>query len=739
MPYELVLAEKPSAAKKIAESLSDSKIIKESDKGVPYYLVSHKTADGKHKDLVVAAAVGHLFGVDEKEKGGWTYPVFNMEWKPSSSNKGGAYTKKYADTLKKLAKGANEFTVATDYDIEGEVIGLNVVKYIFKQKDANRMHFSTLTKPALREAYAKKSPTLNWGQANAGETRHFLDWLYGINLSRALSLSVKRAKNMFKILSIGRVQGPALKIITDKEKTIQAFVPEAYWQVELTGVVKGAPIVAMHKEDKFQEIEKANTVIATTKNPDAKVDEIENRQFKQAVPVPFDLTTLQTEAYRSLKIQPKDTLAIAQILYTDGLISYPRTSSQKYPKELELDKVMKELLKHGTYKPLAEKLLQKPLVPNEGSKTDPAHPAIYPTGQFKGLSGRDEKLFDLIVRRFMAVFSEPATRETMKIIVDCNGEPFVTKGTRTVEKGWHEFYGPHVKQEEEELPKVEKGDKIDVQKIERLDKMTQPPKRYTPASIIKELEKRNLGTKATRANIVENLYNRGYVNDKSIEATGLGMRTVATLEKYCPLILDEKMTRQFEEEMEEIRENKKTEEAVLEDAKKALTEILTDFKSKELAIGAELAEASIETRDELSFVGKCPKCKEGDLQIRKGKFGQFIACNKYPDCQTTFSIPAKAKVSSMKKDCEECGYPIISIASGKRPKVTCLNPDCKSKQTEEEDKEMSQEAKKPCPKCGKGNLVVRKSIYGKFVACDQYPKCKHTVKQDKKEEPDENM
>ncbi|RME78385.1 DNA topoisomerase I [Candidatus Woesearchaeota archaeon] len=728
MPYELILAEKPSAAKKIAEALSDSKIIKENNKGVPYYLVSHTTKDGKHKDIVVASAVGHLFGVDEEEKSGWTYPVFNMKWVPTYLSKKGNYAKKYADTLKKLAKGANEFTIATDYDIEGEVIGLNIVRHLFKQKDANRMHFSTLTKNELRKAYENKMPHLDWGQANAGETRHFLDWLYGINLSRALSLSVKRAKNMFKVLSIGRVQGPALKIITDKEKEIQAFEPKPYWQIELTGVVRGAPLIALHAQDKFWEKEDATKAYEHAKGHDAKVAKIETRQFEQKPPTPFDLTSLQTEAYRSLKIQPKDTLAIAQTLYTDGLISYPRTSSQKYPKELGLDKVMREFLKHGTYKKLAEKLLQKPLIPNEGSKSDPAHPAIYPTGQFKQLTGREEKIYDLIVRRFLAVFAEPAKRETMKITLDCNGEEFSSKGTRTVYPGWHEFYGPHVKLEEEELPKVEKGDVVKVEKLELLEKQTQPPKRYTPASIIKELEKRNLGTKATRANIIENLYQRGYVNDKSIEATGLGMRTVATLEKYCPEILDEEMTRKFEEEMEEIRAQKKKEEEVLEEAKTNLSKILDHFKKNEALIGEELAQATIETRDELSHIGKCPSCKSGDLQVRKGKYGQFIACNKYPDCKTTFSIPAKAKVTSMKKECEHCGYPIVSIGTGKRPRVTCLNPDCPGKKNEDEEKQMKKAESNPCPSCGKGQLVIRKSIYGKFVACDQYPKCKYTQK-----------
>src|SRR3989338_48379 len=198
--YELIITEKPNAALKIAQSLADGKPIKKNISGVPYYEVTH----GK-KDLVIGCAVGHLFTITEKDKKkGWTYPVFDVKWEQNSKvNKGAAYTAKYASTLKKLAENANVFTVATDYDIEGEVIGYNVLKYLCKQKNAKRMKYSTLTRDELRESFDKASKTLDWGQVNAGLTRHELDWYYGINLSRALSLAVK-STGSFKILSSGR-------------------------------------------------------------------------------------------------------------------------------------------------------------------------------------------------------------------------------------------------------------------------------------------------------------------------------------------------------------------------------------------------------------------------------------------------------------------------------------------------------------------------------------------------------
>ncbi|MEA2037786.1 MAG: DNA topoisomerase I [Nanoarchaeota archaeon] len=729
--YELIICEKPQAASKIAAALADGKAIKENMNGVPYYKVTR----GK-KDLVVGCAVGHLYGLNQKKgEKKWAFPVFDIQWEPAhETRKNAAFSKKYLTTLKKLAKDANEFTVATDYDIEGEVIGLNVVRYACKKKDAARMKFSTLTKDDLIEAYEKKSKTLDWGQANAGETRHYLDFFNGINYSRALTSSIKKA-GAFKIMSTGRVQGPALKIIVDREKEIKAFNPIPYWQIHLDGNVKAQDIEAWHKEDKFWEKKKADTVMKNVKGKkEGVVDKLDKRQYNQAPPMPFDLTTLQTESYRCFGIQPKDTLAIAQDLYTSGFISYPRTSSQQLTPKIGYSKILSLLSNQKEYNELCKKLMKGKLEPNNGKKTDPAHPAIYPTGITPHLDDRMEKIYDLITRRFMATFGEPAVRETMNLNIDVNKEIFIAKGTRTVERGWHVYYGSYVRLEEIELPAVKKGDVVKIKKIESLEKQTEPPKRYTPASIIRELEKRNLGTKATRASIVDTLFQRGYVHGKAIAATELGIRTTETLEKYVPKILDEEMTRHFELEMEEVRDGKKKEEVVLEDSKKTITKILGQFKKNEKKIGDELLGAHRETRDKMTTLGKCPKCKEGVLQIRKGKFGAFAACNKYPDCKTTFSLPNGVKIVPADKTCEICGFVMVKkILAKKRPQDFCLNPDCKSKHVEGEDGKLAKDiakgnVEKKCDKCGKGNMVLRKSIYGSFLGCDCYPKCKNIEK-----------
>ncbi len=716
---ELIITEKPKAAMMIASALADGKPVKKNNAGVPYYEIKKG-----HKHIIVGCAVGHLFGIGEKKdkkRKGWTYPVFDVEWKPVYEiDKGAAFSKKYITALRALCKEADSFVVATDYDIEGETIGLNVVKYICKQKDAKRMKFSTLTKEDLVKAYETASPHLDWGQANAGVARHEMDWYYGINLSRALTSSIKKA-GFFKILSIGRVQGPALKIIVNREKEIKAFKSEPFWLVELKASCKKGDFIAWHEKDKFWKKDDAEKVVSKTKGHDGTISDVKKDEFKQSPPFPFDLTTLQTEAYRCFRINPKETLEIAQDLYTSGYISYPRTSSQILPPAIGFANLIKALSKQKDYSSLCSELLKRELSPNNGKKSDPAHPAIFPTGIApKAVKPRSMKIYDLIVRRFLATFAEPAIRQTMTVSIDINSEKFIAKGITTVEKGWHKFYGEYARMKEEELPQIEKSDGVKNKGIVLHDKETQPPKRYTPASIIRELEKKNLGTKATRSEIVDTLFRRGYVTGQAIEATDLGIQTVQTLEKFSPEIVDEELTRHFELEMEEILHKKKSGDEVLDEARVVLEKILSGFKKKEKEIGEGLVTATKESEEKANTVGKCPNC-QNILMIRKGKFGRFIACNSYPDCKTTFNLPKTGLIKVTEDSCKDCGKPVILIIKkAKQPQAICINPVCPSKVVATDVKE------KPCPTCKEGTVVLRSSIYGAFLACNRFPKCRYT-------------
>lgn len=673
--YTLIITEKPQAALKIASALGNARKLVENT--VPYYELEREG-----KKIVVACAVGHLFGLGQmKGESGW--PVFNIEWR--ADFKKNVWAKKYYIVLGKLVKNASEFIVATDYDIEGEVIGLNIIRFLAHQKDASRMKFSSLTKPELEEAYEKKASTLNWGQAIAGETRHFLDWMYGINLSRALMEAIKKAGS-FKIMSVGRVQGPALYLIVLKEREIQKFKPEPYWQVY---------IIVQSQELKYvKDITKKSDLIAFQKLKGRQVQvTTEKNEQKIQPPAPFDLTTLQTEAYKFYGITPSRTLQIAQGLYLGGLISYPRTSSQKIPDAINPLSIIKRLGKTYDTKLCINK------TPVEGSKSDPAHPSIYPTGEYGEVSGEDKKIYDLIVRRFLSCFCDPALIANKTIIAMLNNYKFTAKGLEILKKNWMEVY--KTKLQEKELPDINGTYPIDESRIE--EKETQPPNRYTPASIVRELEKKNLGTKSTRASIVETLYNRGYIQGQSIQATAIGMSLINSLEKHSPVIIDENLTREFEKEMDSIVSAKKDlkgkEDKIIKDAKETIILISEKFKKEELEIGLELVNATKDLREQERQANElqiCPKCKKNKLRILYGKKFKryFVACSGYPECKTTFSLPPNSliKPSKDREDkqefCEKCQFPLLlAIRKGKRPWKFCFNPECPTRDEYKRKKE----------------------------------------------------
>jgi len=663
--YELVITEKPQAALKIASALGKSE--RKGTKGVYYYEVNRQG-----KKIIVACAVGHLFTLTQKSPGS-NVPIFDIRWVPNYFVKKSDFTKKYYETILKLVKDAGKITIATDYDVEGEVIGLNVMRYICGQDDANRMKFSTLTEKELNEAYEKKSEHINWGQAIAGETRHYLDWFYGINLSRALMNAIKTT-GKFKIMSIGRVQGPALNLIVKKEKEIQSFKSQPYWQIFIN--IEKPKLELQHNKDLFDKSELKKFENLNGKKAIAKTEKTQNILPPNP---PFNLTTLQTEAYKFHGITPSNTLRAAQGLYLAGLISYPRTSSQKLPSSIGYEKIL-DVLKIR-YK--VSKLITKNK-PIEGKKTDPAHPSIYPTGNKQILSGDEEKIYNLIVRRFLSLFCDNAVIDNKKVSATVDNLIFLARGSEIKKKAWMEIYPSKLK--EIEIPDVKGEVTITDSRIE--EKETQPPKRYSQASMISQLEKRNLGTKATRSSILETLYDRGYVKERSIEATPLGISLIETLEKYSPIIIDEKLTRKFESELEGIQQSKKDfekkEEKVIKEAKKTITEIAQQFDKNEKKIGQELLRANvkqIEQMREENKLTKCQKCKKGNLAITYSKKTRrhFVACDAYPDCKTTYSLPPNGVIKKTEKVCEECGFPMLMrLTKGRKPWIFCFNTECKT-------------------------------------------------------------
>jgi len=677
--YTLIISEKPQAALRTATALAEGKVKKYSKKGA-YWLEFTRS----NKKIIVVPAVGHLFVLNTIRGEGWNYPEFDTEWVPTFSKKGSEFTKKYYENIKHLVKNAESFIIATDYDTEGEVIGYNILRFLCKQKDAKRMKFSTLVKDDLVEAYENVVEHIDFGQAEAGLTRHYLDFHWGINTTRALTLAMKEfMKNAFVVVSSGRVQSPTLKLLTDKEIEIKKFVPVPYWQLILTWLHDGKGIEAVYEEERIWKKDKALKVLEECKNKDAKVKDLEKKTHKVLPPLPLNTTTLQTEAFRCFGFSPRQTMSVAEALYNQALISYPRTASQKLPTKIGYKKILQGLSKIKEFKEISKELLSKPLKPREGKRTDPAHVAIYPTGEKpKGLTNQQKNLYMMIVKRFFSVFGEPAVRESTKVTLIVNKHIFVSSGVKTISPGWLRYYGEFVRMEDELLPELKKGQTVDIKDLKMEEKETQPPKRYSQASIIKEMEKLGLGTRATRAGILHTLYNRGYVEGKSIEVTDFGREVIEILDEHCPRIVSVEMTRKFEQEMELVEEGKKRRKEVIEASKTVLIEILEDFKKNQSKIGKSLSKAYISFKREQKFIGKCPDCK-GDLRIitsrRTGK--RFVGCSNYEKgCRFSTPLPQSGSIKGLNKPCDICGFPLIAVRFRRKWFTSCTNMKCPSKE-----------------------------------------------------------
>ncbi len=1244
MTYTLIIAEKPDAAMRLALALAESKLNKKTSKyGVDYY----EFYRGKRKFLV-APAVGHLFNLKQKGKG-WGYPIFDVEWVPSfRAVKKSAFSEKYFRTMEEVAKNASGFIIACDMDIEGSTLGYNILRFICKKNDAKRMKFSTLTKPDLVKSYEEIMPHLDWQNIESGEVRHILDFYYGINTSRALTSSIKKAASRFALLTTGRVQGPILSILAEREAEIKKFIPTPYWQIQAKLLIDKQEIIAEYEKEKLWEKGEAEKIRKESDSSKAIVEDVAKKQYRQSPPSPFNVTSLQTEAYRFFGYSPQQTMQIAQRLYTAAYLSYPRTSvdwkdtlyiidssgltqrvkigefidsmmresdqiisdgdseelevhgiktfsvnaesnkveikdikklirhpieedlyeiatregkkvratkshslftfkngkivsiptkeleigdfivaiknmdsdygvedinlleravklnmikeisithikgtsiydltykmkngndyrfrdaipldvllehinykdilnlplkiraragknkfempikqkmtpelarllgyfdsegckwmkggckatyevclaqenedvlkdmvycvnsvfdinlspvryrnntnkirlygksffnifrllgcdgnhltkstsdlilsgsritvakylkaffagdgyvhlsgegmcyvttsenladsisfllsrrgiqsrilevepverrrmkskvfiigiygrsntgrfseeigfvkdfhknqaarlspkvnessttfesvpkelidwssfiagvsdvgkrytgvyhtktitlaqvsrikehksnpyleeiysfltsdislsqivsiekvapttqfvydisvegnenfvggfgqillhnsSEKLPPSINYREMLQSLAQIKRYAPLAKALLALAILkPNEGKNIDPAHEAIHTTVEVPNLEKlrtQERNIYDLVARRILATFAGEAMRESMQVKMNIGKHLFSTTGRRTLERGWMQYYGPYAKAEEIILPDLKKGDTAKVSKVEMLSKETSPPPRYSQAAMIKELDKRNLGTRATRASILQTLYDRHYVSDKSIKVTDLGMAVASTLKKYVPDLVDEKLTRSFEKDIEKIYEGKAKKEKIYGEAKKALTKISNEFKEHEEKIGKELGKAIIITQEDRSTLGPCKVCG-GNLKALFSIFTKksFAGCSNYsrckicgfskkackckckicggekgkckdawkekvwvPTCSVGFPLPGQGTYQRLDKICDKCGTPMIRVIRlGKRPFNMCLDPKCETK------------------------------------------------------------
>jgi DNA topoisomerase-1 len=682
MTTTLIITEKPDAALHVAEALST----KTQPREVRYGRISFYEIQNDKERILVCPASGHLYGVAAKgtEKKS-QYPVWDYSWKPIHLiERGRSRQENLIRLIAKVSPEADRFISACDYDIEGSLIGYTILKYACGGADAKaqRMKFSTLTSKELREAYENVQPRLDYELAYAGMCRHEVDWLYGINLSRALTQSAYRVSNSYSTLSTGRVQGPTLRFIVDREREIQTFVPTPYWALRSIIDVDGKLVEAEFEIERFDVKAQAEQIVKDCSGRSGIIEKLESRIFKLSPPTPFDLSALQSEAYRHFGYTPRIALGIAERLYLDQLISYPRTSSQKLPLSIGYAEIMKGLSQIVAYRGHTQSLLSSgTLLPHEGKKEDPAHPAVYPTGTVpkRPLDYREQKLFDLIVRRFLATFGDTATKQSEKATIKVGEHSFFLHGSRILEKGWIPLYGPYAKFDEVTLPPLKEGQQVVVKEINLDEKRTQPPPRFNPSSLLKAMEDAEIGTKATRADIIETLYRRGYVKEQRMVATPLAFRVTEILTKYCPKVVDVTFTRELETMMEQIQEGKQAREHVVLETVAYLKPVIEDLKLKEEEIGKELT-AIIRDMwvDSHTLFVPCPKCGSNLKWVKNPKTGKrFIGCaGKFTkNCTFSLPLPQFGKLTLLEKRCPECGFQLVQVRSkGRRPMVSC--PRC---------------------------------------------------------------
>lgn len=544
---------------------------------------------------------------------------------------------------------------------------------------AKRMKFSTLTPEELRDAYDHMLPRLDFPLVNAGLCRHEVDWLYGINLSRALTESARKSSGRYTTLSTGRVQGPTLRFLVEREQEIETFVPIPHWEIEATVEINGKTVQAEFEVRKFDVKAEAERVASFSDGKEGWVEDVESKATRVVPPFPFDLSSLQAEAYRLFGMAPRYSLGIAERLYLDALISYPRTSSQKLPASIDCRGVLQRLSKNLTYERHATALLDlRDLHPSEGKKVDPAHPAIYPTGALpkRSLEPRESKIYDLIVKRFMATFGPPATRETTKATINIDGLKFYLRGSRIVAAGWIDLYKPYARFEDVNLPIVNKGTCVMFRSVKAVEKLSQPPPRYNPSSLLREMEANEIGTKATRAEIIETLVRRAYIQGDRIKVTPLGFQVVEVLEKYCPRVLDVAFTRELEEMMVNIELGREEKQRVVNEAINHLKPIIDELKAHENDVGEQLSFTIRQARTAgLTLSVPCPKCGRRLHVVRSRKSKKrFIGClGKWEGvCDFTLPLPQLGKLTLLDQRCSKCGFQLVKVtAKGRRPLITC--------------------------------------------------------------------
>ena len=680
--YTLVICEKPDAARRVSDALSGGNSRSEQVDGTTIFRFIRRG-----EELVVCAAQGHLYGVSDPSEERTVYPVFDVEWYSSDLvDEDSASASRRISAMKKLAMGASKFVNACDFDVEGETIGYNLLKYACggKEKGALRARFSTLTEEDLVKAFDDLELQEGRGLVRAGRARHAIDFVWGVNLSRALSQSALGSGHRYRTVSVGRVQGPTLGFLVQRELEILEFVPVPYWQDSGIFDKDGKKLTAAYAKERIETKPFAQRVRKECVGKEAVATSVRRSLVQVGPPVPFNVGDLQKEAYRAFGYTPSRTLQITERLYLAALISYPRTGSQRLPQSIGYRRIIQGVGKMPEYSAHAADLLKAEPKPVQGAKSDQAHPAVHPTGEKpnRPLDASERAVFDLVVRRFLAAFGPSARRELVDVTLAAGEHEFRLAGGRTVFPGWMKYYGRYAGYRDVDLPDVVEGDRFKVVDVLVEEEFEQRPSRYNQSSLLEKMEKEGIGTKATRADIISTLVGRGYVSGESMEVSDLGLSVVEIMAKYAPSIMSTGLTREIEEKLEAVEGGAEGGAALLRETVRSIAGQLAELNANEDTVGRELDSALMSTVARSFVLGRCPVCKTGELRVIRSKSTKkrFVGCSNYlAGCRASGPLPQRGTVRTTAKPCQHCSWPVVYVVGGGRPWRLCVNPNCPGK------------------------------------------------------------
>ncbi|OPY29402.1 MAG: Reverse gyrase 1 [Methanocella sp. PtaU1.Bin125] len=673
----LIITEKHDAASKIAAILFPDHA-QERVNGVPAYR-------SRAADALVIGLAGHIMELD--------FPKEYQNWgavPPRGLARAKVITypskKDIASALLQLSTAATRVTIATDYDREGEAIGVEAYRIVKKAANPvfDRVHYSSFTKEEITKAFAKPVP-IDFNLSAAAECRQEIDLVWGASLTRFVSIvSNKRGK---EFLSVGRVQTPLLALIVDRDKEINAFKSKPYWEIVATLLKGDVAFTASHRHGRFDKKEEAAAIYKKL-GKTAIVKDLVTERKKEPAPIPFN-TTEFLKAASALGFTASTAMQIAEKLYMDGWISYPRTDNTVYPDTLNLKDIV-VLFKDSPefVKNAVVTLAQPQLVPTRGKVESKDHPPIYPVACARktALDDRHWKLYELVVRRFFATLSGPCEWDATKAAIDISGEPFVAGGKNLAVAGWR-FHYPYGTPKDEILPALAVGDVLPVKKADLLEKKTEPPKRYGQGKLIQMMEDLGLGTKATRHEALTKLYSRGFIEGNPPKPTALGISLIDALKAHAATVTSNAMTSRLEKDMDGIAGSTLPKDAVLRESRDMLEKVFDQLEAHGAEIGRMLRSGSAAD----SKIGPCPLCGSPlIIRERKADGNKFIACSGFPNCRNTYNVPA-GTLKFDKQVCEKHHMhlikvtpPAVMMADGKKVKGKAYEygcPACKKEVT----------------------------------------------------------